>query len=402
MEINKILQVKFTDREIYIISLPPSVAGALAAVVISLSSGLSFTQFLLTLLAGLISGIAAGLGSVYIYEGMLLKSIREKQEKLASGELPDTQPFLINSLITCAAPKVVVQKGMTSVNEETFLLISEKINEVSRNNNDLLESIKMANDDALFNEDKLRKVNGITKSVTKAITVIIEDIKKINDRAAAIVKLAKSGSSVTGSEIQAMSSIKNAVIESTDVIEKLRLSSKQIKGIVNTVADIAKKTNMLSLNAGIEAARAGEAGKSFAVVAQEIRSLAEGATKATQEISDFLQKTEELAQKAVAVISEQNRVEDAVNVVYSASDSFIKIVESLGEISKMLAGIYAAVEEHKIDNDLLGILSGNMTEKLNGLTGNINVVSDKMKSNVMMMEDIRSEVQMLKNNREAM
>jgi len=159
---------------------------------------------------------------------------------------------------------------------------------------------------------------------------------------------------------------------------------------------------MLSLNAGIEAARAGEAGKSFAVVAQEIRSLAEGATKATQEISDFLQKTEELAQKAVAVISEQNRVEDAVNVVYSASDSFIKIVESLGEISRMLAGIYAAVEEHKIDNDLLGILSGNMTEKLNGLTGNINVVSDKMKSNVIMMEDIKSEVQMLKNNREAM
>jgi methyl-accepting chemotaxis protein len=305
-------------------------------------------------------------------------------------------------LIACAAPQVAEQKGMTTVNEEAFLLISDKINEISRNNNELMESVKKANNDALFNEDKLRKVNGITKSVTKAITVIIEDIKKINDRAAAIVKLAKSGSSVTGSEIQAMSSIKNAVIESTDVIEKLRLSSKQIKGIVNTVAEIAKKTNMLSLNAGIEAARAGEAGKSFAVVAQEIRSLAEGATKATQEISDFLQRTEELAQKAVAVISEQNRVEDAVNVVYSASDSFIKIVESLGEISRMLAGIYAAVEEHKIDNDLLGILSGNMSEKLNGLTGNINAVTEKMKSNVVMMEDIRSEVQMLKNSREAM
>ncbi|OPZ66462.1 MAG: Biofilm dispersion protein BdlA [Candidatus Aerophobetes bacterium ADurb.Bin490] len=198
-----------------------------------------------------------------------------------------------------------------------------------------------------------------------------------------------------------MSSIKNAVTESTVVIEKLRTSSKQIKGIVNTVAEIAKKTNMLSLNAGIEAARAGEAGKSFAVVAQEIRSLAEGATKATKEISDFLQRTEELALQAVNVISEQNKVEDAVNVVYSASDSFLRIVESLGEISRMLANIYAAVEEHKIDNDLLGVLSGNMNDKLGGLTSSIYSVSEKMKSNIIITEEIKSEVTALKNIGEA-
>jgi hypothetical protein len=76
-------------------------------------------------------------------------------------------------------------------------------------------------------------------------------------------------------------------------------------------------------------------------------------------------------------------------------------VESLGEISRMLANIYAAVEEHKIDNDLLGVLSGNMNDKLGGLTSSIYSVSEKMKSNIIITEEIKSEVTALKNIGEA-
>lgn len=400
LELNKILQVKFTDKEILVISLPPSAAGLLAGVVISVSAGFSFGQFLITLLTGAFAGIAAGIAAVYIFENRLLKIIREKTQNPEAGSAAGNERFFVSALFNGEISGETERKKEACINPAVFDELIEKFDEISRNNDELLKSVKTASDDAAFNADKLKKVNGITKSVTGAITIIIEDIKKINDRASSIVKLAKTGSSVTGSEIQAMSSIKNAVTESTVVIEKLRTSSKQIKGIVNTVAEIAKKTNMLSLNAGIEAARAGEAGKSFAVVAQEIRSLAEGATKATQEISDFLQRTEELALQAVNVISEQNKVEDAVNVVYSASDSFLRIVESLGEISRMLANIYAAVEEHKIDNDLLGVLSGNMNDKLGGLTNSIYSVSEKMKSNIIITEEIKTEVTALKNKRE--
>jgi len=400
-ELNKILQVKFTDREILVISLPPSAAGLLAGAVISVSAGFSFGQFLIALITGAFTGIAAGIAAVYIFENRLLKTIKNKTENPEAGSAEGNERLLISGLFKGGFSAETCRKKEACIDPAVFDEIIEKFDEISRNNGELLKSVKAASDDAAFNADKLKKVNGITKSVTGAITIIIEDIKKINDRASSIVKLAKTGSSVTGSEIQAMSSIKNAVTESTVVIEKLRTSSKQIKGIVNTVAEIAKKTNMLSLNAGIEAARAGEAGKSFAVVAQEIRSLAEGATKATKEISDFLQRTEELALQAVNVISEQNKVEDAVNVVYSASDSFLRIVESLGEISRMLANIYAAVEEHKIDNDLLGVLSGNMNDKLGGLTSSIYSVSEKMKSNIIITEEIKSEVTALKNIGEA-
>ncbi len=400
-ELNKILQVKFTDREILVISLPPSAAGLLAGAVISVSAGFSFGQFLIALITGAFTGIAAGIAAVYIFENRLLKTIKNKTENPEAGSAEGNERLLISGLFKGGFSAETGRKKEACIDPAVFDEIIEKFDEISRNNGELLKSVKAASDDAAFNADKLKKVNGITKSVTGAITIIIEDIKKINDRASSIVKLAKTGSSVTGSEIQAMSSIKTAVTESTVVIEKLRTSSKQIKGIVNTVAEIAKKTNMLSLNAGIEAARAGEAGKSFAVVAQEIRSLAEGATKATKEISDFLQRTEELALQAVNVISEQNKVEDAVNVVYSASDSFLRIVESLGEISRMLANIYAAVEEHKIDNDLLGVLSGNMNDKLGGLTSSIYSVSEKMKSNIIITEEIKSEVAALKNIGEA-
>jgi methyl-accepting chemotaxis protein len=218
-----------------------------------------------------------------------------------------------------------------------------------------------------------------------------------------IVSVAKAGSRMTGSEIQAMGSIKNAVAESSDVITKLQATARETKRIVLTVADMAKKTNLLSLNAGIEAARAGEAGKSFAVVAQEVRELAEGATRATSEMSAFLARTEDLAKQAVNVISGQSKIEEAVRVVYSASDSFLTIMSALTDVSKILSTIYSTAEEYKVDNDLLRILSDKMRDKLKELSVNMDNVFDSIKENLHTVEEVYGSsgfIQQLTKNKE--
>jgi methyl-accepting chemotaxis protein len=190
-----------------------------------------------------------------------------------------------------------VNAGNSREMGKKFNGIDGQVRAISKNNQSLLDGIQKAKNEVSVNAENLRKVTAITGSITLALKGIIRDIKEITERTSGIVSVARKGSSVTGAEIQAIGSIKDAVEESTVVIKELRESSKAIRKIVVSVAEIAKKTNLLSLNAGIEAARAGEAGKSFAVVAQEIRELAEGATKATQEIGEFLAHTEELAQK---------------------------------------------------------------------------------------------------------
>jgi methyl-accepting chemotaxis protein len=218
------------------------------------------------------------------------------------------------------------------------------------------------------------------------------------------VNIAKMGSRKTGSEIQAMGNIKEAVVESAVVIQKLQFNSKETKRIVQTVSEIAKKTNLLSLNAAIEAARAGEAGKSFAVVAQEIRDLAEGAQKATTEMSVFLANTEDLAREAVNVISGQSKIEEAVNVVYEASDSFMNIVSTLSEISRLLSSVYSTAEEYKVDNDLLRILSGKISDKLKLLIVNIEGVFGKVRNSLNLIQDISTSAtrfnEILKNREE--
>jgi methyl-accepting chemotaxis protein len=285
----------------------------------------------------------------------------------------------------------IVDTKMTEAKE-----VEKKINDIISTNEKLLDVIKESEKEIKANNDNIKKITTILSNLTLALESITREIKEISEKTGAIATIAKKGSKVTGAEIQAMGDIKSAVSESADVINKLQINAKETKKLVVTVSEIAKKTNLLSLNAGIEAARAGEAGKSFAVVAQEIRELAEAATSATKEMSEFLAKTEELAKQAISAFSGQNKIEEAVQVVFTASDSFIYIVSSLTEISKILSDIYSTAEEYKTDNELLKILFMKINERLKGLSSNITDIYKNLEQNLNVIDEMGKEISLQK------
>jgi methyl-accepting chemotaxis protein len=389
INLQKLFRVSLTDREIMFYMAVPAISTLISAFIIMAGIGTDLRQFVILIFIVIIAGLGIGAGFVYYMESKT-KEIIKTAGNYVTGASKDLTGFkLIDDIMGLSRTE-----GEKSGKETTDFIASynkgitclaDKIDTVNSGSGKLVDDMAGAKKEAMDNFDNIKKISIIINNITNALNTMIEEIRKISEQTNNIVSMAKKGSKETGSEIQAIGNIKEAVAESSEVIKKLQINSRETKNIVSTVAEIAKKTNLLSLNAAIEAARAGEAGRGFAVVAQEIRELAEASTKATQEMGVFLTNTEDLAKKAVNVISGQSKIEEAVEVVYKASDSFINIVGALSEISKMLSSVYVTAQEHKIDNDLLRILAVKISEKLKVLTVNIDGVYVKVKESAAMI-----------------
>ncbi|WP_342304842.1 methyl-accepting chemotaxis protein [Methanolobus sp. ZRKC5] len=143
-----------------------------------------------------------------------------------------------------------------------------------------------------------------------------------------------------------MDEIQDAVSESAGVIRDLDEKSKQIGEIVNLITSIADQTNLLALNAAIEAARAGEHGRGFAVVADEVRQLAENSSSAAKEIAVLIQDVQNGSHEAVdAMEIGTNKVLTGSETLRKTVDSVVSTVQSSEEIAKMAQDIAAAAEE---------------------------------------------------------
>ena len=148
---------------------------------------------------------------------------------------------------------------------------------------------------------------------------------------------ASTGETIIQETIQVMSRINDRVQESAEVIKSLGIRSDQIGEIVGLINDVADQTNLLALNAAIEAARAGEHGRGFAVVADEVRKLAERTSDATKEIRETIQAMQ--AETKKAVVSMEEGVSEVGKGTTEAAKSGDALQDILGQINKVTSEI---------------------------------------------------------------
>ena len=172
---------------------------------------------------------------------------------------------------------------------------------------------------------------------------------------------ARDGRMVVEQTVQVMNRIATQVKASASTVEGLGERSDQIGAIIGTIEDIADQTNLLALNAAIEAARAGEQGRGFAVVADEVRALAERTTRATREIGEMIKSIQSETKAAVSAMEEGVReVESGTREAAKSGQSLEEILRQISEVTEQVNQIATAAEEQtattgEITNNILQI-----------------------------------------------
>jgi len=178
----------------------------------------------------------------------------------------------------------------------------------------------------------------------------IEQVKENTAEAHSISReagsISEEGAAVIHSAATEMRKISEAVQSSSEIVEELGHQSNQITSIVNTIKEIADQTNLLALNAAIEAARAGEQGRGFAVVADEVRKLAERTSLSTTEIAGMVDKIQNGTRSAVGSMQAGvTQVSNGVELANQAGDSINRIRDGASRVAVVIDGISDSILE---------------------------------------------------------
>lgn len=270
----------------------------------------------------------------------IVSSISDGSEsvRVASQQLTATSQMVaaasndIADGVSDLAQANVEQKGKIHITQEIISQVSIAIEEISSG--------------AQQQSSSMTDTANAIKDMDTAIAHIAENAQAVANTAKQTVDVAQAGQQVLEKTIVSMKDIEKTVQSGADKIKLLGERTKEIDSIVQVISDIAEQTNLLALNAAIEAARAGEHGKGFAVVADEVRKLAERSNQSTRQISQLVEGIQKETLEAVTSMNDgTDKVVEGVKLVENTGTELKKIISTVNSTNEQIQSISAGVEQ---------------------------------------------------------
>jgi len=350
------------------------------AVLLVIAAVLFFTRYISTTLR------EANILSSLIANGDLSKTINVNTEDeigtmcLNLNNMSDKLKDVLKNVSESLENVVATSEELTASSEQTQEA-SEKI-AIS------MQEIALGSDEQFSESENAVKV---VEEISSKISNITDDILLASSASFTAAETAENGESAINKVKNQIASIDEKVTQSSNIVNNLGEKSNSIGEIVSLITSIATQTNLLALNAAIEAARAGEQGKGFAVVADEVRKLAEQSGNAAEQIGVLITEIQAEITNAIKVMSEgTSSVREGIIIVDDAKHSFENINKAVDEVSDKMKNVSSVIEE--INSSTKGMVQA--IEKISKIsqesTGNTQNVAAASEEQSALMKEVSS------------
>lgn len=317
---------------------------------VSLWSAFAFIAFSLVAIYFII------LKLIYVPIGGEPKDIQAIIERISVGDLTVDAKSTGNDTGVYAATVIMVEKLKTMVGGINTQ--SHQVESTSAELSSLAESTRGSSSGQISQME-------VTATAMNEMVSTVEEISRNAQHASVSAteafEHAKSGAEVTVQTSNVINALGNDIGVVATTIDDLREETTNVADVLGVIRDIASQTNLLALNAAIEAARAGEQGRGFAVVADEVRSLASRTQNSIEEINQTIEKLQAVATSAVESMNQsQSNTNEAIDMAGKARDSLSAILSSVERIQDMNTQIATAAEQqnavaHEINQSVIEV-----------------------------------------------